>query len=104
MSKVVTQPKTSSVQKSSESTSIIVDDPDYAKKIEEQKRKREEILKMKEEKRNQRIKEASTGTSKPEVLKQNVNNSPPARDTRSVVVSTKSTVKRVLNSKPVVIS
>lgn len=34
---------------------IIIDDPDYAKKLEEQKRKREEILKAKEEKRNQRI-------------------------------------------------
>jgi len=53
MSKVVPQQKPHAV----ESSIAIVDDPDYAKKIEEQKRKREEILRMKEEKRSQRAKE-----------------------------------------------
>ena len=37
------------------SSVMVIDDPEYAKKIEEQKRKREEILRLKEEKRNQRI-------------------------------------------------
>ena len=34
---------------------VVLDDPDYYKKLEEQKRKREELLKLKEEKRSQRV-------------------------------------------------
>ena len=34
---------------------IVMDDPEYAQKMEEQKKKREQMLKLKEEKRNQRV-------------------------------------------------
>jgi len=60
---------------------------------------------MKEEKRSQRAKEALTTSKKLEAQpRQHVNNSPPLRDIRSVVVSTKSMSKRVASAKPVVIS
>jgi hypothetical protein len=44
------------------SSVIVIDDPEYSRKLEEQKRKREEMLRLKEEKRNQRILEASNKT------------------------------------------
>ncbi|RNA19264.1 hypothetical protein BpHYR1_018073 [Brachionus plicatilis] len=45
--------------KSESESLILAQDPDYIKKMEEQKRKREEILRQKEEKRNQRISQMS---------------------------------------------
>ena len=60
MSKVV--PNTT---EKSDKPAAVFEDPEYTKKIEEQKRKREEILKMKEQKRTQRIKEAAGELSTP---------------------------------------
>lgn len=79
-------------------TNMIIDDPEYSKKVEEQKRKRDEILKMKEEKRIERIRQATALKNKgPMVVK----------DTRRVEVTSKAGQelnKRVVNVKPVVIS
>jgi len=50
----------SKLEKEAKFESLFVDD-DYARKLEEQKRKREQILREKEEKRNQRINELKVG-------------------------------------------
>lgn len=64
MSTVVAKPERSTVKNDRDADasepSVVFNDPEYTKKMEEQKRKREEILRMKEQKRNQRIKEASS--------------------------------------------
>lgn len=63
--------KVSKVEPKVESSMVIIDDPDYSKKLEEQKKKREEILRQKEEKRNQRAKDMKTNVSSSTEQKQN---------------------------------
>lgn len=107
VSSVVTKPSSEVSISSIPTTAMIIDD-EYAKKMEEQKRKREQILRMKEEKRNQRIKEAKHDVStdaKPAQQQENIQ-IPPVKDLRSVIVSTKtspialskSSSKRVVSS------
>jgi hypothetical protein len=72
---------------------IELDDPDYIKKLEEQKKKREEMLRLKEEKRSQRVLELKKN--------ENVNTSseqsfPVATNTSSGALNESSNLRNVI--------
>lgn len=93
--------KPSKVNKQSEPvstvTNMIIDDPEYTKKMEEQKRRREEILRMKEEKRRGKVPSTTESIQEPKSPQQN---------TRNVIISSKTspvsaTSKRIVSKRTI---
>lgn len=82
-----------------DTTSIIIDDPEYTKKIEEQKKKRDEFLKLKEDRRRGKVKPAELNIR----TQHTPTESTSAQNKRNVVITSKTTPiakKRLINKSP----